>query len=518
MKAIIWDDDQSLMGAEFEITDIPANLADKAAEYREALLEAIVSTDDDLAERYLEGEELSADELRVALRKATISNEIVPMLCGTAFKNKGVQPLLDAVSYYMPSPLDVPPCHGMDSEGKEVVRQADEGEELSALAFKLFTDPHNVKMVFVRVYSGILKSGTYVYNSTKDKKERVGRLLKMHANKTENVDELGTGEIGAVVGLSHTITGDTIVEEGDDLILEAMNFPEPVVSMKVNPKDRADRDKLTKGLLKLGEEDPTFRVSSDEETEETIISGMGELHLDIIVDRLRRENKVEVETGAPQVAYRETITQEVDHTETYKKQSGGKGQFAKIQFRVERGEPGSGYEFVNEVKGGNIPKEFIGPIDKGFQDTMPKGPMAGFPVVDLKFTVYDGSFHAVDSSEQAFKTCASMGFKAAFMKGKPQLLEPIMKVVVTTPEEFSGAISGDYSSKRGQVTAIEDQGNAKLVKGLVPLSSMFGYITDLRSATSGRASYVMEFSHYDPVPNNIAEEVIAERKAFLASR
>ncbi|GHT03111.1 elongation factor G 2 [Planctomycetales bacterium] len=508
-QAIFYDQDDGMIQT---VKDVPPELQEEADKWRKNLLEKVSETDEKLLDKFCADEPITVEELRAAIRNATFQHKICPVFCGSAFKNKGIQRLLDGVIYYLPSPLDLPPTKGM-RDGVEIEQPAADDAPLTALAFKIMADKHIGKLVFTRVYAGVLRAGTYVLNSTKDKKQRVGRLVKMHANRQEMVDELCAGEIGAVVGLADTITGDTICGEDDNLILEAIEFPSPVLSIAVSPHERADRDKLSKGLARLAEEDPTFIVGSDPETEETLISGMGELHLEIIVDRLKREYGVNVDTGAPQVAYRETArAPQVEHRLRYAKQSGGRGQFAEATIVLESRGPGEGFEFVNEIVGGVIPKEYIPAIEKGVIDAMSKGVWAGYPVVDMRVRLIDGKYHEVDSSEQAFRICGSMAFKEAFMKANPQLLEPIMSVAVTTPEDFAGTITGNICAKRGKVTGMDALGNAKIIRGTVPLASMFGYATELRNVSSGRANFTMQFEHYEAVPFSIAEEVIEAKK------
>ncbi|NPA50428.1 MAG: elongation factor G [Epsilonproteobacteria bacterium] len=511
MKAIIWDDDQSLMGQKFEVTEIPEDLKEKAEEYREKLIEAVAETDEELLEKYMEGEELTEEEIKKALKKGTINLELVPMTCGSAFKNKGVQTLLDAIIDFLPSPTEVPPIRGEYEDGTETFVESTDDGPLAALAFKIMTDPFVGQLTFVRIYRGILKSSSYVLNTNKKKKERVGRLLRMHANKREEISDLSAGEIGAVVGLKYTLTGDTLADEKDPVILEKMEFPDPVISVAVEPKTKADQEKMSVALQKLAQEDPSFRVSTDEESGQTIISGMGELHLEIIVDRLKREFKVEADVGAPQVAYRETIKQSVNQEHKYAKQTGGRGQYGHVFIKLEPLERGGGYEFIDEIKGGVIPKEYIPAVDKGIQEAMQRGILAGYPVVDVKVTLYDGSYHEVDSSEMAFKLAGSMAFREGAQKANPVLLEPIMKVEVEVPEEYMGDVIGDISKRRGQVNGMGDRAGNKVVDAFVPLAEMFGYSTDLRSMTQGRATYTMEFDHYEEVPSNVAEEIIAKR-------
>ncbi len=512
MKALVWEDEAAL-GSKYEIEDIPAELQEKAEEYREKLIEAIAETDEELMEKYFAGEELTEEEIKRAIKKATLNLEIVPMLCGTAFKNKGVQPLLDAVIDYLPAPTEVTWIKGIDPKtGEEISVNPSDDEPFSGLAFKIMTDPFVGKLTFTRFYSGIIKSGSYVLNSTKNKKERVGRLLRMHANKREEVPEFYSGEIGAIVGLKYTLTGDTLCDEKRPIILERMEFPDPVISVAVEPKTKADQEKMALALQKLAEEDPSFRVTTDEESGQTIISGMGELHLEIIVDRLKREFKVECNTGKPQVAYRETFKNQVEQEYKYAKQSGGRGQYGHVFIRLIPQEPGKGYEFVDLIKGGVIPKEYIPAVDKGIQEAAQGGVLAGFPVVDFKVELFDGSYHEVDSSEMAFKLAGSMAFKEGMKKANPVILEPIMKVEIEVPEEYMGDVIGDINRRRGQVNSMEDSHGIKKITAFVPLSEMFGYSTDLRSMTQGRGTYSMVFDHYEEVPNNIAEEIIKERQ------
>jgi len=510
MRGIVWDDET--MGAKYDVIDIPEDLKEKAEEYREKLIEAVAETDDELMEKYLSGEELTIEEIKRGIKTGTLDMSITPMLCGSAFKNKGVQTLLDAVVDYLPSPTEVDWIKGVDPKtGEEISVESTVDGPFAALAFKIMTDPFVGQLSFIRVYRGKIESGSYVLNSTKEKKERVGRLLKMHANKREEIKYLPAGEIGAVVGLKYTLTGDTLCDEKSPVILEKMEFPEPVISVAVEPKTKADQEKMSVALAKLAEEDPSFRVHTDEETGQTIISGMGELHLEIIVDRMKREFKVEAEVGAPQVAYRETIRTAVDQEYKYAKQSGGRGQYGHVFIKLEPQEPGKGYEFVNQITGGVIPKEYIPAVDKGIQEAMQNGVVAGYPVVDVKATLYDGSYHDVDSSEMAFKIAGSMAFKEAAKKANPVLLEPIMKVEVEIPEEYMGDVIGDINRRRGQVSSMEDRAGNKIVTAMVPLAEMFGYSTDLRSFTQGRGTYSMEFDHYEEVPRNVAEEIIKKR-------
>ena len=510
MKALVWDDDAA-MGSNYQVVEIPADLMDKAAEYRERMVEAVSETSDELMEKYLGGEVLTKAEIKAGIKAGCLAMTFIPMICGTAFKNKGIQPMLDAVIDYMPAPTEVHAIKGEYEDGHEcVVDSTDEGE-FAALAFKIMTDPFVGQLTFVRVYRGSLESGSYAYNTTKDKKERIGRLLKMHANKREEIKVLHSGEIGAVVGLKETLTGDTLASEKDPVILERMVFPDPVISVAVEPKTKADQEKMGIALQKLAQEDPSFRVETDEESGQTIISGMGELHLEILVDRMLREFKVSAEVGQPQVAYRETIRASVNQEYKYAKQSGGRGQYGHVYLKIEPQEAGVGYEFVNDIKGGAIPKEFIPAVDKGIKEALGAGVLAGYKVEDIKVTLYDGSYHDVDSSEMAFKLAASMGFKEGCRKAKPVILEPIMKVEVETPEDFMGDVIGDLNRRRGQINSMDDRSGNKIVNAFCPLAEMFGYSTDLRSQTQGRASYSMEFDHYDEVPRNVAEEIIKKR-------
>ncbi|MBP6929791.1 MAG: elongation factor G [Candidatus Moranbacteria bacterium] len=515
MKAYTFDGE---MGEKVIEGEIPAEYADKAKEWREKMVEKISETDDALTEKYLNGEEISVPELKAALRKATIAVKLHPVMTGTALRNKGVQLVLDAVVDYLPSPVDIPPVTGTDLKtDAPLVRETRDDEKFSALAFKIATDPFVGQLTFFRVYSGTVKAGSYVLNSTKNEKERIGRILRMHANHREEIEELSAGDIGALVGMKVTTTGNTLCDLESPVILESITFPEPVIDISVEPKTKADQEKMGMALKKLLEEDPTFRVHTDEETGQTIMSGMGELHLDILVDRMRREFKVEVNVGRPQVAYRETIRGTAQSEGKYIRQSGGRGQYGHCWIRVEANEVGKGYEFGNEVKGGAIPQEFIKPIDKGIQEAMLTGVLAGYPMVDVKATVYDGSYHDVDSSEAAFRIAGSMAFKDACRKAKPMILEPIMKVVVITPENFMGDIVGDLSSKRGVIKEMNARGegaaSVKEIHAEVPLSSMFGYATQMRSMSQGRASYSMEFGHYAEVPSNVATEIIGTRTA-----
>ncbi len=511
MKATIYKDD---LGKEMEVTDIPEDMKATAEEWRGKMLEKVAEGDEQFMEKYLGGEDFTVEELKAAIRRAVIANEFVPVLTGTALKNKGVQLLLDAVNDYLPSPLDIPPVKGhlAGDEETEIARKADNNEPLAALAFKIATDPFVGRLTFVRVYSGVLKSGSYVYNASQDKKDRIGRLVQMHANDREEIQEIPAGHIGAVIGLKDVRTGDTFVEEGKErVILESIEFPDPVISIAVEPASKGDQEKMGLALQKLAEEDPTFTVRSDEETNQTIISGMGELHLEVLVDRMKREFKVEANIGKPQVAYRETIQQEVEEEHKYQKQTGGRGQYGHVLMRFKPNEPGKGIEFKDSVVGGRIPKEYIPAVQKGINEAVTRGIIAGYPVVDVIAEVYDGSYHDVDSSELAFKMAASTCFREAAAKAKPVLLEPMMQVEVVTPEDFMGDVMGDLNSKRGQISEMGDRGQAKTILAKVPLSEMFGYATDLRSMTQGRASYTMEFADYSKVPNNVAEKIKEER-------
>ena len=508
MKAYIYNNDQ---GTDIEETEIPADMQEKAQEFRALLVEAAAETDEVLVEKYFEGIELTEAEIRVALRKGTIAGKIVPVLCGSAFKNKGVQLLLDGVIDYLPSPLEVPPIQGLLPNGQTVERHADDNEPLAALAFKIMSDRYG-RLTFLRVYSGVLKKGSYVYNATKDKKERVSRLVLMKADDRIDVDELRAGDLGATLGLQDTFTGDTICTEANPVILESLFIPEPVISVAVEPKTKQDMDKLSKALQSLSEEDPTFRVSVDHETNQTVIAGMGELHLEILVDRMLREFKVEANVGAPQVAYRETIRKAVKAEGKFIRQSGGKGQYGHVVIEVTPGEPGTGFEFVSKIVGGSVPKEYIGPAEQGMKETCESGILAGYPVVDLRATLVDGSYHDVDSSEMAFKIAGSMAIKEAFMKASPILLEPMMKVEVEAPENYLGDVMGDLNSRRGQIEGMGSEQNLARVTAKVPLVDMFGYATDIRSKTQGRGIFSMEFSHYEEVPRNVAEAIIAKSK------
>ena len=509
MKADIYYDD---LGKDMRVEEIPDDMKEKAQEYHDALIEAVAEQDEELMNKYLEGEEITVEEIKAVLRKATIDNEIVPVTCGTSYKNKGVQKLLDAIVDYMPSPLDVPSIKGVNPEtGEEVERHAGDDQPFSALAFKIATDPFVGKLCFFRVYSGIVAAGSTVLNATKDKKERMGRILQMHANHRADLEVCYCGDIAAAVGAKNTTTGDTLCDENNPVILESMEFPEPVISLAIEPKTKAGQEKMAIALAKLAEEDPTFRTYTNEETGQTIIAGMGELHLEIIVDRLLREFKVEANVGAPQVAYKETITTNADVDTKYARQSGGKGQYGHVKLHVYPNESGKGYEFINAIVGGSIPKEYIPAVDAGIQGALQSGVLAGYQTVDVKVELYDGSYHEVDSSEMAFKIAGSMAIKEACRKANPVILEPIMKVVVTVPEEYMGDVIGDLSSRRGEIQGMEDRNGVKQINAFVPLSEMFGYSNDLRSKSQGRGQYVMEPSHYIQVPKSIADGIISKR-------
>ena len=506
MKAEIYTND---LGTDIQETDIPEDLQDLAEEWREKLVEAVAETDEELMERYLEGDEISQEELKAAIRKATCAAEFYPVLCGSAFKNKGVQLMLDAVVDYLPSPLDVPAIKGIDpNTDAEVERHSSDEEPFSALAFKVMTDPFVGRLTFFRVYSGTLQSGSYVKNSTKGKRERVGRILQMHANSRQEIPEVFSGDIAAAVGLKDTTTGDTLCDEKAEVILESMEFPDPVIEVAIEPKSKADQDKMGIALQKLAEEDPTFRAYTNQETGETVIAGMGELHLDIIVDRMRREFKVEANVGAPQVSYRETFRASTQAEGKFVRQSGGKGQYGHVWIEFAPNEEGAGFEFENAIVGGVVPREYIPAVEAGLKDAMENGVLAGYPLVDLKAKLYDGSYHDVDSSETAFKVAASMALKAAAKKAQPSILEPMMAVEITVPEEYFGDVMGHVNARRGRVEGSEVRGNAQIVKGMIPLSEMFGYATTLRSATQGRGTFSMTFDHYEDVPKSIAEEII----------
>jgi len=515
MRALTWRG-ETAMGEDYAVEEIPADMQAKADEWREKLLETLSENDDSVMEKYLEGEELSEQEIKDGIRRATLAASVTPVLTGTAFKNKGVQPMLDAVIDFLPSPIDVEAVEGhkMGNEEEAMTRKPSEDEPFSALAFKIMSDPHLGKLTYVRVYSGTLQTGTQVLNSTKDRKERIGKIYRMHANKREEIDATGAGDIVAVMGLKDTTTGDTLCDSGNPVVLESMTFPEPVISVAIEPKTKSDQEKLGTAIQRLAEEDPTFRVSTNEETGQTIIEGMGELHLEVLVDRMKREFKVEANVGKPQVAYRETLTKPVEKVEyTHKKQTGGSGQFGRVIIGVEpNSEEGGGYLFENKVTGGRIPREYIPSVDAGCQEAMENGVLAGYPMVDVKVTLLDGAYHDVDSSELAFKIAGSMAFKDAANRAKPALLEPMMAVEVTTPEDFMGDVIGDLNSRRGQVQAMEERSGARVVKALVPLSEMFGYVGDLRSRTQGRASYSMQFDSYAQVPQAVATEIIAKAR------
>ncbi|MBQ3112960.1 MAG: elongation factor G [Phascolarctobacterium sp.] len=514
MQAIVYNDK---MGKDEQFVEIPADMQEKAEEYRAMLLEAVAESDDELMMKYLEGEELTEEEIMAGIRKQTIACKMTPVCCGSSYKNKGVQPLLDAVVAFMPAPTDIPPIKGINPEtGEEDCRPSSDEEPFSALAFKIMTDPFVGKLAFLRVYSGTLGSGSYVYNSTKGKRERIGRILQMHANHREEIDMVYSGDIAAAVGLKDTTTGDTLCDEKNEIILESMVFPDPVISVAVEPKTKADQEKMGIALAKLAEEDPTFRVHTDPETSQTIISGMGELHLDIIVDRLLREFKVGCTVGNPQVAYRETIRKAVKSEGKFVRQSGGKGQYGHCWLEITPLEPGQGFKFENKVVGGAIPKEYISPIEAGVKEAMENGVVAGYPMVDIAVTVYDGSYHEVDSSEMAFKIAGSMGFKSGAQKANPVILEPYMKVEVTVPEEYMGDVIGDINSRRGRIEGMEARNGAQVIRAFVPLAEMFGYATDLRSKTQGRGNYSMEVDHYEDVPKNIAEAIVAKNKGTNA--
>ncbi|MBW1602516.1 elongation factor G [Streptomyces sp. JJ66] len=520
MKALVWSAETAL-GEAYDVVDIPDTHQEAAQEYRGKLLEAVAENDDEMMELFLEGQEPTEEQLIAAVRRVTLASTgaegtttVTPVFCGTAFKNKGVQPLLDAVVRYLPSPLDVEAIEGQSVKDSEEVikRRPSEDEPMSALAFKIASDPHLGKLTFIRVYSGRLVAGTQVLNSVKGKKERIGKIYRMHANKREEIDSVGAGDIVAVMGLKQTTTGETLCDAGSPVILESMEFPAPVIQVAIEPKSKGDQEKLGVAIQRLAEEDPSFQVNTDEETGQTIIAGMGELHLDVLVDRMKREFKVEANVGKPQVAYRETLRKSVDkHDYTHKKQTGGSGQFAKVQIQIEPLE-GDGYEFVNKITGGRIPREYIPSVDAGCQEAMEFGVLAGYPLTGVRVTLLDGAYHEVDSSEMAFKIAGSMAFKEAARKASPALLEPMMKVEVTTPEDYMGDVIGDINSRRGQIQSMEDRGGAKLVTGLVPLSEMFGYVGDLRSKTSGRASYSMQFDSYAEVPKNVSEEIVAKAR------
>ncbi|MBK8322667.1 MAG: elongation factor G [Betaproteobacteria bacterium] len=513
MKAIYWDD--STQGMKFDLREIPAELLELAKEWREKMVESAAEANEELMNKYLDSGELTSEEIKKGLRDRTIKSEIVPMLCGSAFKNKGVQAMLDAVIEYMPAPTDIPPVKGELENGQIGERKADDSEPFAGLAFKIMTDPFVGQLIFFRVYSGMVKSGDTVYNPIKSKKERLGRILQMHANQREEIKEVRAGDIAAAVGLREATTGDTLCDPDKEIVLERMIFPEPVISQAVEPKTKVDQEKMGIALNRLAQEDPSFRVHTDEESGQTIIAGMGELHLEIIVDRMRREFGVEASVGKPQVAYRETIRRTVEDAEgKFVKQSGGRGQYGHVVLKVEPQEPGKGFEFVDAIKGGVVPREFIPAVEKGLRETLPAGVLAGYPVVDVKVTLHYGSYHEVDSNENAFKMAASIGFKEGMRKASPVLLEPMMAVEVETPEDYAGTVMGDLSSRRGMVQGMDDiPGGGKVIKAEVPLSEMFGYSTSLRSATQGRATYTMEFKHYSEAPKNVAEAIINQKAA-----
>ncbi len=509
MEAIIYEDD---LGTVMDETEIPDDLKDLAEEYREKLLEAVSEQDETILEKYLEGEEITEEEIHKALRKGTINGELVPVVCGSSYKNKGIQPMLDAIVRYLPSPLDLPPVKGMAlGTGEEIERKADDSEPFSALAFKIMADPYVGKLAFFRVYSGTLNAGSYVLNSTKGKKERVGRILQMHANHRQEMEAVYTGDIAAAVGLKDTTTGDTLCDENHPILLESMDFPEPVISVAIEPKTKAAQEKMTMALLKLAEEDPTFKTYTDQETGQTIIAGMGELHLEIIVDRLRREFNVDCNVGKPQVAYKETITKPVKIEGKFIRQSGGRGQYGHVWLEMEPAPRGEGYTFENRIVGGVIPKEYIPAVDAGVQEAMQNGVLGGYPVIDVKVALVDGSYHEVDSSDMAFKIAGSIAFKEGMKKANPVLLEPIMKVEVVVPEEYMGDIIGDINARRGRVEGMEARAGAQVIRAFVPLAEMFGYATDLRSKTQGRGTYTMQFHHYEEVPKNIADQILEKK-------
>ena len=510
MKAYVWIDDETL-GKEFQTVEIPADLREQAREYREKMIEGLAEVDDHLMEKYVGGQEITTDEIQAAVRKGTTLMKLFPVLCGASFKNKGVQALLDTVIDFLPSPLDIPPMQGINPETREIEeRKASDDEPFAALAFKIMNDQHVGQLVFLRVYSGTLEAGSAVYNSTKDKKERVGRLLRMHANKKEEVEAIEAGDIVAAIGLKLTTTGDTLCDPDKPIMLESMTFPEPVIAVAIEPKTRADEEKLGVALSRLALEDPTFRVTTEEETSQTLIHGMGELHLEIIVDRLLREFRVEANVGKPQVAYRETIRKPAEAQGKFVRQTGGRGQYGDVYIEVEPNEPGGGFVFENKVIGGSVPREYVPAVEKGIREAMQTGVLAGYPMVDIKVRLTDGSYHEVDSSEMAFKIAGSMGFKEAVRRGKPALLEPVMDVEVVTPEEYMGAIVGDLNSRRGRIVSMEARGSSQVIRASVPLGQMFGYATEMRSMTQGRATYTMQFARYEEVPTAIAEEIMAK--------
>lgn len=511
MKAYVWSGEE--LGAKFEEQEIPEDLLDEAKKYRETMIEKLADFDDELAGKYLEGKDITVDEIQKTIRKATITGKFFPFMCGTSFKNKGVQLLLDAVNMYLPSPIENPILHGQDPDsGEEMSREMKDDQPLTALAFKIQTDPHVGKLTFVRVYAGKLTAGSQVYNATTKMRERVGRLLLMHADKREEVQEITAGNIGAVIGLKGVITGQTLSDEAKPMVIEPPKFPEPVISLAIEPKSQADQEKLGLALGRLAEEDPTFRIRTDQETGQTIIAGMGELHLEILVDRMKREFKVEANIGKPQVAYRETIRKKVEQEGKYIKQSGGRGNYGHVWLIVEPNEVGKGYEFIDKIKGGRVPKEYIPSVQKGLANALDSGVMAGYPVVDIKVTLFDGSFHEVDSNDMAFQIAASMAFKEGCKKANPMLLEPIMKIDVVTPKDYMGDVIGDLNRRRGRIESVDDKGVTQYIHGFVPLSEMFGYATTIRSLSQGRASYSMTPSHYEEVPRNLAEQLVATAK------
>ena len=510
MKGLTFDEGDK--GFKVIYGEIPEELVETAKEWREKLVEMVAETDDTLMDKYLGGEALTEDEIRTGIRKGCIGLVFTPMMCGSAFKNKGVQPMLDAVVSYMPSPLDIAAITGLDEEGNSVERRADDSEPFSALIFKIMADPFVGSLAFLRVYSGVLAAGSGVYNPAKGRRERIGRLLQMHANKREDIDEVRTGDIGAAVGLKDVLTGQTICDEDRPVILESMDFPDPVIQVAIEPKTKADQEKMGIALSRLAQEDPTFKVKTDPETNQTIIAGMGELHLEIIVDRMMREFKVEANVGKPMVAYRETIRKRVECEGKFVRQSGGRGQYGHVRLIVEPNESGKGYEFINDIKGGVVPKEYIKPTDQGIQEAMQSGVLAGYPCVDIKVTIYDGSYHDVDSNEMAFKIAGSMGFKAGCEKASPVILEPIMAVEVVVPEDYMGDVIGNLNSRRGRIENMEDRAGVKVVTAKVPLAEMFAYSTTLRGMTQGRGNYTMQFSHYEEAPRNVAEEIVAKIK------
>jgi elongation factor G len=517
--ALVWDENDETLGKEFKKVPVPAEMTEQVKEHREKMIEALAEVDDHLMEKYVGGESITPQELKAAVRKGTIAMRLFPVLCGSAFKNKGVQPLLDSVIDYLPSPIDIPPVEGINPETRETEkRPASDDAPFSALAFKIMNDQHVGQLVFLRVYSGTLEAGSGVYNSTKDKKERVGRLLRMHANKKEEVEAVAAGDIAAAIGLKLTTTGDTLCDADKPIVLESMTFPEPVIAVAIEPKTRADEEKLGVSLSRLALEDPTFRVTSEEETSQTLIHGMGELHLEIIVDRLLREFRVEANVGKPQVAYRETIRKKGEAQGKFVRQTGGRGQYGDVYIEVEPNEPGGGFVFENKIVGGAVPREYVPAVEKGIKEAMETGVLAGYPMVDVKVQLTDGSYHEVDSSEMAFKIAGSMGFKEAVRRAKPVLLEPVMDVEVVTPEEYMGAIVGDLNSRRGRILSMEARGSSQVIRANVPLGQMFGYATEMRSMTQGRATYTMQFARYEEVPAAIADEIMAKVAGKPAAR